>query len=87
MLALADSDLAANGFRGFPGNRNFTSAAINWLLDGESAPLVAKDQTQGLILNHISARLAFWLPTVVWPALVMLAWLLYYRHRHRRRSS
>ena len=87
MLALADSDLAVNGFRGFPGNRNFTSAAVNWLLDGEPGPLVAKDPTQGLILNHISARLAFWLPTVVWPMLVMVVWLAYYNHRRRRRRG
>ena len=86
MLALADSDLAANSFRGFPGNRNFTSAAVNWLLDGESVPLTAHDPTQGLILNHISARLVFWLPTVVWPTLVLLVWLAYYAHRRRRRG-
>lgn len=84
LVALADSDLAANGFRGFPGNRNFTSASLHWLLDGESMPLSLTDKTQSLSLSRISARLVFWLPVVVWPALVLGLWLFFHLRRHRR---
>lgn len=83
LLALADSDMAANGFRGFPGNRNFSSAAINWLADGESTPLVRPSPGQGLVLNRISARLAFWLPVVVWPLTALSVWLFFYGRRRR----
>lgn len=85
LVALADSDLAANGFRGFPGNRNFTSATLHWLLDGESMPLTPADQTESLALSRISARLVFWLPAVVWPVLVLGCWLFFHLRRHRRR--
>jgi|GEM_PF-2065442 len=83
LVALADSELAANGFRGFPGNRNFTSATIHWLLDGESMPMSMTDKTRSLALSRVSARLVFWLPTVVWPALVLGLWL-YFRLRRLR---
>ncbi|MDR0882655.1 MAG: GldG family protein [Candidatus Adiutrix sp.] len=84
LLALADSDLAANGFRGFAGNRRFTVAAVHWLLDGEAAPQEAASEAQSLILSHVSARLVFWLPALVWPALVLAFWLIYYLKRHQR---
>ncbi len=83
LLALADSDMAANGFRGFEGNRNFSSAAVNWLVDGESVPLTRHRQSQGLALSPISARLVFWLPVVVWPLAVLSLWLVFYRRRRR----
>ncbi len=86
LVALADSDLAANGFRGFPGNRQLTAASVHWLLDGESAaPPGPGAQPPSLILNRISGRLVFWLPAVVWPALVLGVWLAFYLRRHRRR--
>lgn len=85
LVALADSDLAANGFLGFPGNRNFTSATIHWLLDGESMPMSLTDQTQSLALNRVSARLIFWLPAVVWPVLVLVFWLFFRLRRLRKR--
>lgn len=85
MVALADSDLAANGFRGFPGNRNFTSATLHWLLDGEDMPPGQTDKSQTLTLSRISARLVFWLPTVVWPTLILGLWLFFHLRRHRRR--
>lgn len=88
LLALADSDLAANGFQGFPGNRNFNSAAVSWLLDGESAvPIKLRDESGSLALSPISARLLFWLPVVLWPALVILLWLAFYFRRHSRRRQ
>jgi hypothetical protein len=84
LVVLADSDLAANGFRGFPGNRNFSSATIHWLLDGESLSPSQTDKTQNLSLSRISARLVFWLPTVVWPAFILGLWLFFHLRRHRR---
>ncbi|UQZ90111.1 hypothetical protein C4J81_13225 [Deltaproteobacteria bacterium Smac51] len=81
LLALADSDLAVNNFRGFTGNRNFTSAAVHWLLDGEAAPPVSRDQTRELIFTHISARLVFWLPVVVWPLGILGVWALFIRRK------
>lgn len=87
LVALADSDLAANNFQGFPGNRNFISASINWLLDGESTPLKMRDESKSLALGNISARLIFWLPVVVWPSLVIVLWLAFYFGRHNRRRQ
>ena len=83
LVALADSDLATNNFRGFVGNRNFTITAINWLLDGRSATIIKKDQGQHIIFNDISARLTFWLPTVAWPALLLIIWWSFYCWRRR----
>lgn len=84
IVALTDSDLATNGFRGITGNRNFTDAALNWLLDGEQALSILSDPGQSLVLSPFSARLIFWLPVVVWPVLVLLVWGIFYR---RRRSG
>ncbi|MDL2227140.1 GldG family protein [Deltaproteobacteria bacterium OttesenSCG-928-M10] len=81
LLALADSDLAANSFQGFPGNRNLTGASLHWLLDGQSATLTVRDSSQSLAFGRTSARLVFWLPAVVWPALVVSLWFIYYRRR------
>ena len=83
LLALADSDLAANGFRGLAGNRHFTSAAVNWLLDGENAPSPQGPESQSLILNPVMARLIFWLPTLAWPLLVLGLWAFFHWRRHR----
>ena len=83
MVALADSDLAANGFWGFPGNRAFLGAAVNWLVDGPAPDLEASRPGTDLVLSGISARLAFWLPTAVWPAVVLGAWFFFYRRRGR----
>ena len=81
MVALADSDLAANGFWGFPGNRAFLGAAVNWLLDGPAEDLERPGPGASLILSGVPARLAFWLPAVVWPALVLGIWFFFYRRR------
>jgi len=83
VVALADSDLAANGFWGFSGNRAFLGAAVNWLLDGPAADLEASGPGTDLVLSGVSARLAFWLPAVVWPALVLGVWFFFYRRRGR----
>jgi hypothetical protein len=82
MVALADSDLAANGFWGFPGNRAFLGAAVNWLLDGPAEPDTSEPGTS-LVLSGLSARLAFWLPAAVWPALVLGVWFFFHRRRGR----
>ncbi|MDR1045549.1 MAG: GldG family protein [Candidatus Adiutrix sp.] len=84
LLALADSDLAANGFWGQPGNREFCSAAVHWLLDGQALARPFRSPVQSLILSRISARLFFWLPAVFWPALVLGLWLIFYGRRRRR---
>jgi len=84
VVALADSDLAANGFWGFPGNRAFLGAAVNWLLDGPELGSESSRPGADLVLSGVSARLAFWLPTLVWPALVLGGWFFFfYRRRHR----
>ncbi len=87
LVALADSDFAANGFRGFPGNRAITLSAIQWLLDGPAAPLAPPEAPPSLVLGRVSGRLVFWLPAVVWPALVLGVWFGLYRCRHRRRGG
>ena len=78
-VVLADSDLAANGFWGFPGNRAFLGAAVNWLLDGPAGDSESSGPGAGLVLSGISARLAFWLPAGIWPALVLGAWFFFFR--------
>ncbi|MCL2028853.1 MAG: GldG family protein [Deltaproteobacteria bacterium] len=83
LAALADSDLAANGFWGFPGNRAFLGAVVNWLLDEPAADSETPRPGAELVLSGISARLAFWLPTLVWPALILGAWFIFYRRRRR----
>ena len=83
LVALADSDLASNNFRGFVGNQNFTLTAINWLLDGKSAILIKKDPGQHIIFSQISARLVFWLPTVAWPIFLLITWWSFYCWRRR----
>jgi hypothetical protein len=81
-VVLADSDLAANGFWGFPGNRAFLGATLNWLIDGPTGD--AEPPAPNPILGGISVRLAFWLPVVVSPALVLGAWFFFYSRRSRK---
>jgi hypothetical protein len=83
VVALADSDLAANGFWGFPGNRAFLGAAVNWLLDGPAADSETSGPGANLVLSGVSVRLAFWLPAGVWPVLVLGVWFFFYRRRGR----
>jgi hypothetical protein len=83
VVALADSDMAANGFWGFPGNRAFLGAAVNWLLDGPEVDWETPGPGAGLVLSGVSARLAFWLPVVVWPALVLGVWFFFHHRRGR----
>ncbi|MDR2725190.1 MAG: GldG family protein, partial [Candidatus Adiutrix sp.] len=84
VVALADSDLAANGFWGFPGNRAFLGAAVNWLLDDPAADSETPGPGSDLVLSSVTARLlVFWLPAIVWPALVLGVWFLFYRRRGR----
>jgi hypothetical protein len=82
-VALADSDLAATGLWGFPGNRAFMAAAINWLLDSPAE--VSKNQGPGssLIFSAVPLRLALWLPAAVWPALILGVWFFFYHRRGR----
>jgi hypothetical protein len=81
--ALADSDMPANRYWGIPGNRAFLGAAVNWLLDGPEVDLETPGPGAGLVLSGVSARLAFWLPVVVWPALVLGVWFFFHRRRGR----
>jgi hypothetical protein len=74
LLALADSDLAANAFHGFNGNREFCLAALTWLLDGRAAPPLTRDEGQSFLLGRAGGRLVFWLPVFVWPLLALSAW-------------
>ncbi|MDR1920308.1 MAG: GldG family protein [Candidatus Adiutrix sp.] len=78
-LALADSDLAANSFHGFNGNREFCLAALTWLLDGREAPPLTRDEGQSLLLGRAGGRLVFWLPVFVWPLLALSVWFFIYR--------
>jgi hypothetical protein len=82
-LALADSDVAANNFSGFPGNRAFLTASLHWLLDGEAALPPPPEKAQELLLSPISAKLIFWLPVVGWPLFVLAGWLLIFKKRGR----
>ena len=86
LVALADSDLASNMFQGFPGNRNFLTASVNWLLERESGASIVRDGGQSVSFNRISARLTFWLPVVVWPAFILIIWLVYYQLRRGRKN-
>lgn len=84
LVTLADSDVAANNFSGFSGNRAFVSAAANWLLDGDAALPPSPERAQELILTRISAPLFFWLPVVAWPLFILALWALISRRKRGR---
>lgn len=84
LLALADSELAVNNFSGFSGNQAFISAAIHWLLDGEAALPPKAEKASELIFSRISAKLAFWLPVLVWPLAILALWALFVRRKRGR---
>ncbi|MGL4208709.1 MAG: Gldg family protein, partial [Candidatus Adiutrix sp.] len=71
LLAVADSDFGANIFHGFSGNREFSLAALNWLLDGTETQALSVDEGQKFILGPAGGRLIFWLPVFVWPLLIL----------------
>jgi hypothetical protein len=81
LLAVADSDLAVNNFNGFSGNREFSSAAIAWLLDGEAALPIRPEKVKELLFSRLEAQLLFWLPVVVWPLCILALWLFILRRK------
>ncbi len=81
LVALADSDLAANNFIGLAGNREFLTSVIYWLLDGEEALSPIAAAPQELVLARISARLFFWLPALGWPLFCLAMWGFFIRRK------
>jgi hypothetical protein len=83
-LALAaDADLAANAFIAYAGNLAFLDNMLYWLL-GAQEELPAPPAIAWLDLTHAKARALFWIPVVLWPLAVVLAWGRCYLGRRRR---
>jgi hypothetical protein len=82
LVLAADADLAANSFIVYAGNLAFLQSALYWLL-GAQEELQPGFEVHWLDLTHSRARALFWIPTVIWPVLVFLAWRFYYVRRRR----
>jgi hypothetical protein len=80
---MADADLASNGFITFAGNQALLDGALYWLLEAAEPP--PPPRVVWLDLTHAKARALFWIPTVIWPLVVV--WIWYLRHRRRRRAA
>jgi hypothetical protein len=78
LALLADSDLASNVFIANPGNLDLVDGLINWLVGSRSFP---EDGPKAILFNltQSRARIAFWLPAIVWPGLIVFIWALYFR--------
>jgi hypothetical protein len=86
LMLLADADLAANSFINYAGNLAFLNNAIFWLL-GAQDDLATSQAVTWLDLTDTKARLLFWLPTVIWPVLMIVIWFIWQFKRRRRASS
>jgi hypothetical protein len=80
LVLAADADLAANGFIVYAGNKGFLDRALYWLL-GAQEELGAPAEAVWLDLSEAKARALFWIPAVIWPAAVVVAWLLWLLRR------
>jgi ABC-type uncharacterized transport system involved in gliding motility auxiliary subunit len=82
VAAIGDSDFAANGFLGIPGNRDLFLNTTNWLVQQENLisirPVDAADRR--LVLTATQIRLTRWL-IVVLPAMVLISGFVARRRR------
>jgi ABC-type uncharacterized transport system involved in gliding motility auxiliary subunit len=87
VLVYGDSDFATNFFLDYLGNRDLLLNSINWLARDEQ--LIASRrpvQQPGVNQFFVSARqgaVAFWLGTVVQPAVVLVLGVVVYVRRRK----
>ncbi|MDR1677432.1 MAG: hypothetical protein LBS44_03470 [Deltaproteobacteria bacterium] len=81
LAVTADADLAANAFINYGGNLDFLTNTLYWLMGAEDDLVPSGRRGLALDINHQKAQLLFWIPSVFWPLLALIAWYIYYRRR------
>jgi ABC-type uncharacterized transport system involved in gliding motility auxiliary subunit len=75
IVVFGDSDFAANGWLGVPGNRDLFMNTINWLAQQENLisirPRDPKDTRMTLTADQ--QRRIFWITVIIIPGLILLA--------------
>ena len=75
IVVFGDSDFAANGYLGIPGNRDLFLNTVNWL--GQQENLIAirprDPEDRRVTLTARTENLIFWLSVVIIPGLILLA--------------
>lgn len=88
VIVLGDSDFASNGIIDYLGNKDLLLNSINWLARDESL-LAARAQTKEVgreqfFVTETQGALAFWLATVVQPAIFFGAATIVFVRRRRQ---
>jgi hypothetical protein len=88
VIVLGDSDFASNGVIDYLGNKDLLLNSINWLARDESL-LAARAQTKEVgreqfFVTETQGALAFWLATVVQPAIFFAAATMVFVRRRRQ---
>jgi ABC-type uncharacterized transport system involved in gliding motility auxiliary subunit len=74
-VVFGDSDFAANGYLGIPGNRDLFLNTINWLAQQENLISIRPrdPESRGVTLTSDGAQRIFWLAIVIIPGLILTA--------------
>jgi ABC-type uncharacterized transport system involved in gliding motility auxiliary subunit len=86
LLVLGDSDFATNFFLDYLGNRDLLLNAMSWLAGDEgliaARPPKKEPGTEQFFVTARQGRIAFWLGTVLQPAIILvIGTIIYYRRR------
>jgi ABC-type uncharacterized transport system involved in gliding motility auxiliary subunit len=75
IVVFGDSDFAANGYLGIPGNRDLFLNTINWLAQQENLISIRPrdPESRGVTLTSDGAQRIFWLAIVIIPGLILTA--------------
>lgn len=75
IVVFGDSDFAANGYLGIPGNRDLFLNTVNWLAQQENLIAIRpKDpEDRRVTLTAGTENLIFWLSVVIIPGVILLA--------------
>ena len=86
LVVFGDIDFASNKFFNFPGNGDFITNTINYLVGREDVITIKKKHrpVEALMLTRSQGRVVFWIPVVVIPLVVLILGILVWNRRRSR---
>jgi ABC-type uncharacterized transport system involved in gliding motility auxiliary subunit len=87
LVVYGNSVFASNNFLSFSGNRDLFLNSISWLAEEEDQISIRPREAKStpIFLTAMQGRLAFWLPVVVVPALLLVSGTSVVLRRRRSR--
>jgi ABC-type uncharacterized transport system involved in gliding motility auxiliary subunit len=85
LVVFGDSDFASNGFFNFSGNSDLFLASVNWLTSEKDLISIRPKEAKfsPLILTQRQGKIIFYLPVIVFPAVVIAAGIGIWRVRKK----